>query len=179
MTEDELALLRQWLGASYDRSVRTAYLIVGNRDDAEDAVQEAFIRAWRFRAALSTKSNFDPWLYRIVVNSCNSMLRREIPIQRAREDEDRLEQHIAPRDRIDEVALNSDVARAIAELPLHLRVVVVLKYYAELSEREIAVAISRQPGTVKSRLSEARSRLARHPALSLESSELTTREGQA
>ena len=47
----------------------------------------------------------------------------------------------------------------------HLRIVVVLRYYADLSEREIAIAIDRKTGTVKSRLNEARRRLAMHPAL--------------
>ncbi len=45
---------------------------------------------------------------------------------------------------------------ALNDLPFHLRVAVVLRYYADFSEREIAVAIQRQPGTVKSRLNEAR-----------------------
>jgi RNA polymerase sigma-70 factor (ECF subfamily) len=55
--------------------------------------------------------------------------------------------------------------RALADLPVPLRVVVVLRYYADLSEREIATAIGRPAGTVKSRLHEARRLLAAHPAL--------------
>jgi RNA polymerase sigma-70 factor (ECF subfamily) len=50
-------------------------------------------------------------------------------------------------------------------LPEHLRVVLVLRYYADLSERDIAVAIRRRPGTVKSRLHDARRRLASDPRL--------------
>jgi RNA polymerase sigma-70 factor (ECF subfamily) len=52
------------------------------------------------------------------------------------------------------------MAAALRDLPEPLRVVVVLRYYADLSEREIATAIRRRPGTVKSRLHEARRRLA-------------------
>jgi len=55
---------------------------------------------------------------------------------------------------------------ALRDLPAHLRIVVVLRYYADLSEHDIAIVIGRQPGTVKSRLNEARRRLALHPALS-------------
>ena len=55
---------------------------------------------------------------------------------------------------------------AIAALPEHLRVPLVLRFYAGLSEREIAVAIERRPGTVKSRLHDARQRLALDPRLS-------------
>jgi RNA polymerase sigma-70 factor (ECF subfamily) len=60
------------------------------------------------------------------------------------------------------------VLRALQDLPIALRVVVVLRYYADLSEREIATAIGRPPGTVKSRLHEARRRLAEHPALAVD-----------
>jgi RNA polymerase sigma-70 factor (ECF subfamily) len=65
-------------------------------------------------------------------------------------------------DRIDD---ESSVAAALARLPEHLRVVVVLRYWVDLSEREIATAIKRRHGTVKSRLHEARTRLAADPAL--------------
>ena len=58
------------------------------------------------------------------------------------------------------------VLAALQRLPLSLRVPVVLRYYADLSERDIALAIGRRPGTVKSRLHEARRRLAADPALS-------------
>ena len=54
---------------------------------------------------------------------------------------------------------------ALARLPVSLRVPVVLRYYADLSERDIALAIGRRPGTVKSRLHEARRRLAADPVL--------------
>ena len=55
------------------------------------------------------------------------------------------------------------VRAALASLPEHLRIPVVLRYYAGLDEREIASAIRRRPGTVKSRLHEARRRLAADP----------------
>jgi RNA polymerase sigma factor (sigma-70 family) len=71
-------------------------------------------------------------------------------------------------DPIGRVTLSHDVISALKDLPTHLRVVVVLRYYADLSERDIAIVIGRQPGTVKSRLNEARRRLAEHPALQFE-----------
>jgi RNA polymerase sigma-70 factor (ECF subfamily) len=156
--------LAAWLDEGYPQSVRTAYLILGNRLDAEDAVQEAFLRAWKFRDALAKESSFKPWLYRVVVNACNSKLREEIPHRDRRDNAEGLERLVTD-DTSSRVALSHDVRRALGDLPVHLRVVIVLRYYADLSEREIAVAISRKPGTVKSRLNEARRRLALHPAL--------------
>jgi RNA polymerase sigma-70 factor, ECF subfamily len=155
--------LATWLEEGYPQSVRTAYLILGNRLDAEDAVQEAFLRAWKFRNALAKESSFKPWLYRVVVNSCNSKLRQEIPHRDRRSDEDLTARDLAGG--VERLDLSHDVASALRDLPDHLRVVVVLRYYADLSERDIALAIGRKPGTVKSRLNEARRRLAEHPAL--------------
>jgi RNA polymerase sigma-70 factor (ECF subfamily) len=156
--------LATWLEEGYSQSVRTAYLILGNRLDAEDAVQEAFLRAWKFRNALAKESSFKPWLYRVVVNSCNSKLRQEIPHRDRRSEEADMASEVAD-ERVERLELSQDVASALQDLPDHLRVVVVLRYYADLSEREIALAIGRKPGTVKSRLNEARRRLAEHPAL--------------
>jgi RNA polymerase sigma factor (sigma-70 family) len=167
--------LEAWLAEGYPRSFRTACLILGNRSDAEEAVQEAFLRAWRFRASLATGAAFKPWLYRVVVNTCNSKLRQEIPHRDQRSNDDDLVGVSSAEDTPSHVAVSHDVASALQDLPLHLRVVVVLRYYADLSEREIAIAIGRRPGTVKSRLHEARRLLADHPALrSEQSSEATT-----
>jgi RNA polymerase sigma-70 factor (ECF subfamily) len=162
--------LELWLEEGYPQSVRTAYLILGNRLDAEDAVQEAFLRAWKFRHSLSKESSFKPWLYRVVVNTCNSKLRKEVPHRDRRSGEEELE-NVNVRDNVpDRIALANDVMSALRDLPVHLRIVVVLRYYADLSEREIAIAIDRKQGTVKSRLNEARRQLALHPALRSEAS---------
>ena len=158
---DELA---SWLEAGYAKSFRTACLIMGNRADAEEAVQEAFLRAWRFRDALSSDSDFERWLYRVVVNTCNSKLRKEIPHRDRRSDEGHLET-MSTDDGQSQIADSHDIVAALRDLPVHLRIVIVLRYYSDLSEREIATAIGRPSGTVKSRLHEARRLLAQHPAL--------------
>ncbi|HEY5437959.1 MAG TPA: RNA polymerase sigma factor [Acidimicrobiales bacterium] len=164
----DLDELRAWLNEGYAGSVRTAYLILGNRPDAEDAVQEAYLRAWKFRDSVVERSSFKPWLYRVVVNTCNSKLRKEIPHRDRRAPESDHAILDYADDPISRIALTQDVMRALADLPAHLRIVIVLRYYADLSEYDIAQVISRQPGTVKSRLSEARRRLAVHPALQSE-----------
>src|SRR5437879_450420 len=69
--------LAGWLSDGYATAYRTAYMILRNRDDAEEAVQDALLRAWKFRESLSDESMVRPWLYRVVVNSCCSKLRRE------------------------------------------------------------------------------------------------------
>jgi RNA polymerase sigma-70 factor, ECF subfamily len=157
--------LEGWLRDSYGASLRTAYLILGNRSDAEDAVQDAFLRAWRFRDAITSRSSVRPWLYRVVVNSCYSRLRVEIPHRDLRAPGEAADRLVDQRDAASRIATAFDVRTALRDLSAHLRVVVVLRYYADLSEREIATAIGHPVGTVKSRLSEARRQLARHGAL--------------
>ncbi|HXB37275.1 MAG TPA: sigma-70 family RNA polymerase sigma factor [Acidimicrobiales bacterium] len=167
MVETQLA---EWLEEGYVPSFRTACLILGNRSDAEEAVQEAFLRAWRFRDSLTDVPSIRPWLYRVVVNSCYSKLRREIPHRDRRAGDEPLADVAAegagPEASAERGEVADTVLAALARLPMSLRVPVVLRYYADLSERDIARAIGRRQGTVKSRLHEARRRLAADPSLS-------------
>lgn len=173
--------LGEWVRAGYSRAFRTAVMICGNPADAEEAVQDAFLRVWRFRDALPPDERRDAWLYRVLVNACYSKLRQEVP--RRERERARLDATIelrAPVESPEHAAENTDAARAmdasLRDLPETLRVVIVLRYYADLSEREIAVAIQRRPGTVKSRLHEARRRLANDARLAVHApnAEVTT-----
>jgi RNA polymerase sigma-70 factor (ECF subfamily) len=161
--------LDTWLEEGYLPSYRTACLILGNRSDAEEAVQDAFLRAWRFRDSLTSVPSIKPWLYRVVVNACYSKLRQEIPHRDRRADDGALAHIPGPGSDPDTMAERSEVADTVLDalqlLPVSLRVPVVLRYYADLSEREIAQAIGRRPGTVKSRLHEARRRLKENPRI--------------
>jgi RNA polymerase sigma-70 factor (ECF subfamily) len=153
--------LADWLEEGYAPAFRTACLILHNRADAEEAVQEAFLRAWRFRAAVPSGEGVQPWLYRVVVNACLSKLRSDSRRSAEREiGVDATEDGIGPEGAVLADLAQRMVVAALADLPEHLRVVVALRYYAGLSEREIASVIGRRPGTVKSRLHEAKTRLA-------------------
>jgi len=161
--------LEEWLAQDYARAYRTACLVLRNRDDAEDAVQEAFLRVWRFRDAIPEGAGRTAWLYRVVVNACISSARART--SRAGKDDagDALEglpeRSVGPELAAEQSQLAAAVEVALAELPEHLRVPLILRFYAGLSEKEIATAIDRRPGTVKSRLYDARQRLAQDPRL--------------
>ncbi|MGH9077888.1 MAG: RNA polymerase sigma factor [Acidimicrobiales bacterium] len=166
--------LARWLDQSYTVAYRTAFGLLHHRMDAEDAVQDAFLRAWRFRAAVPGDDARAPWLYRVVVNSCLSKLRQDgryratvTPSPFPLPDSVRVVQ--PPGAGPEGAALARDaretVMAALAALPEHLRVVVVLRYYGGLPEAEIARVIRRRPGTVKSRMHEARARLGADAAL--------------
>jgi RNA polymerase sigma-70 factor, ECF subfamily len=161
--------LGQLLIAGYGRAYRTAYLIMRDPADAEDAVQEAFLRVWRFRDALPKGDGIEPWLYRVLVNSCYSQLRKDVPRRRRSAGEAAADSLASPGLSPEALAAASSVAGvvmdALDDLPDQLRIPAVLRYWTGLSEREIATAIRRRPGTVKSRLHEARRRLAADPRI--------------
>jgi len=153
----------------YGRAYRTAYLLMRDPSAAEEAVQEAFLRVWRFRDSLPEGDGVEPWLYRVLVNTCNSQLRKIVPARLRTADGALLDEVAAPTPGPDELATQASVAGvvldALADLPEQLRVPAVLRYWTGLSEKEIAVAIRRRPGTVKSRLHEARRRLGADPRI--------------
>lgn len=150
-SEDELVAR---LIAEHDRAYRAAWLVLRDQHLAEEAVQEAFLRVWRFRGSLPSGEAIRPWLYRVVVNAAISSLRHERP-RLQKEEAAAVIADTTYRDPVESIV----IADALADLPEHLRIPVVLRYWVGLSEKEIATAISRRPGTVKSRLHEARTRL--------------------
>ena len=162
--------LDAWLARDYATAYRTACLVLRDPHEAQDAVQEAFLRIWRFRDAIPVGEGRKAWLYRVVVNACISRVRAEG--SRTGKDvgpaalEALPDLAPEPEQAAERSHLAGDVVAALAELPEHLRVPLVLRFYAGLSEKEIAVAIDRRPGTVKSRLHDARQRLALDPRLS-------------
>ena len=167
MTADEE--LEAWPARDYATAYRTACLVLRDPHEAQDAVQEAFLRVFRFRDAIPAGDGRKAWLYRVVVNACISRVRAQA--SRSGKDvgpaalETIPDQQPAPEQVAERSQLAGDVLAAISDLPEHLRVPLVLRFYAGLSEKEIALAIERRPGTVKSRLHDARQRLALDPRL--------------
>ena len=165
-TQDELEV---WLKQDYGTAYRTACLVLRDPIEAQDAVQEAFLRVWRFRDAIPAGDARKAWLYRVVVNACISRIRSE-KTRTGKDDGDLGLETLpdsapTPHDAAERSQLADDVLAALAELPEALRVPLVLRFFVGLSEKEIAVAIDRRPGTVKSRLYDARQRLALDPRL--------------
>ncbi len=134
------------------------YRMCGDAGLAEDAAQEAFVRAWQHLPNYRHQSPFRNWLYRIALNVMRDTLRRE----REMADVDELPL-IAP-DEGPEAAVEwaerqERVRRAVLALPAISRAVLILREYEGLTYREIADTLGIPIGTVMSRLSTARDRL--------------------
>ena len=131
---------------------RLAFRLVGERGLMDDALQEAYVRAFRALPRFGGRSSFGTWLYRIVYNACLDELRRV----RGRREVSLCEREGAAPDSADE---RLDLAAALAALPVELRAVVLLVDAEGLSYEEAAEVLGIAPGTVGSRLNRARAEL--------------------
>jgi RNA polymerase sigma-70 factor (ECF subfamily) len=145
---DELA--ERWVGLYGDLALRTAYLFLRDRGLAEDCVQDAFISAWRARFSLRDPRAERAWLMTIVANTARSHLRRRVPVPT-----DTIPADLAAGDPYADLALSTDLRRALDQLPFDQREVIVMRVYLDLSVEETARALKVADGTVKSRLSRA------------------------
>jgi RNA polymerase sigma-70 factor (ECF subfamily) len=146
-TSDEAfaALTRRQIDSAY----RLAWAILGDSGDADDATQDAFAQAWRNRRSLRDPDRFDAWFGKILVNACREKLRkRERRKVRSLEETD----DPATADSTDQVSSRDAVDRALNGLDADHRIVIVLRYWADMTVDEIAERIEVRPGTVKSRL---------------------------
>ncbi len=145
-----------------DLAFRTAYLMTRDRGLAEDVVQESFLACWRGLAKFDARQPLRPWLLRIVVNCCLSRRRRPtvatVPLEHSGvallADPDPLPEEMAVRQDTRQL-----LREAIASLEEGQRLVVMLRYFADLSLAEIAGILACPEGTVKSRLHRALSQL--------------------
>jgi RNA polymerase sigma factor (sigma-70 family) len=128
--------------------------ITGNPHDAEDAVQDTLVAAWRNIERFRSESSFSTWLFRIASNAALAVVRRRPAI--AELDLDRVP---AGGDTTEHVADAEQVQSALMKLPEAFRVALVLRIYGDLSYEDIAIHQGIPVQTVKSRLSRARSML--------------------
>lgn len=153
------ALVRRYQALAF----RTAYLVTGTAAEAEDAAQEAFIKAYyaldRFRAG----SPFRPWLLRIVTNEARNRrkaaTRRAKLTLRAAADDPPAADEPSPEATALAREQQAAVLAALNRLRDEDRLVVTYRYSLELSEAEMAAALNCPRGTVKSRLARAMGRL--------------------
>jgi RNA polymerase sigma-70 factor (ECF subfamily) len=135
--------------AAGDRLYAIARLILRSSDLAEDAVQEALVRAWQQLPSLRDPEKFDAWLYRLVVNACADQGRQ---MRRWSQQVRTLPLHASVGDDTDWVADREQLERGFGRLKPEQRAVVVLHYYSGFSTAEIAQVLGIPEGTARSRL---------------------------
>jgi len=144
-----------------------AFRLTGDRVEAENVTQEAFLRAYSALPHSRTEMAFKPWLFQIAVNLCRDLARKKRPdafTDLAREDEEAPEEKIEdkaplPLDQIEEHELERALAHAVASLPEVYRAAVTLRYTEELSYEEIAAVLKLPVNTVRTHLFRAKTML--------------------
>jgi RNA polymerase sigma-70 factor (sigma-E family) len=141
----------EYVGARWRTLVRAAVLLGCSRHDAEDAVQTALARCFVAWSRVSRADNRDAYVYRTLVNTLRDSRRRHW----WREQPARSIPDVSRRDDTTHIDLADAVERALDELTIDQRAVVVLRYFGHLTEQETATTLAIPVGTVKSRLSRA------------------------
>ncbi|MCX7785323.1 MAG: sigma-70 family RNA polymerase sigma factor [candidate division WOR-3 bacterium] len=154
----------------YERKVyNLVYRMLGNEEDAKDALQDTFIRAYRFIKKFKGKSSFYTWLYRIAANVCFTRLKTrktKEPEVGVSLDEPIIDESEMPRELPDykespehlfhRQQLQKALQDAINELPSDYRSVVILRDLQGLSNKEVSKALNLSIAAVKSRLHRGR-----------------------
>lgn len=168
VTHELLAACRRGDREAFEEVVRRTYRhvytqafrLVGDRQEAEDVAQEAYLRVHRGLAGFRGDAQFETWLYRIVSNAAMSHLRKRRRFGDLVMDSSEESREPPSPIRVAEEAVDRDFfAKALEALPPSLRVVVILKDVYGLSCREIGDQIGVSEGAVKVRLHRARKRL--------------------
>ena len=164
---DDLDLVRRSLagqtdafGALVNRYQKVMYTValrmIGNPEDARDATQDAFVKAFQRLETFDSRYKFYSWMYRILINEC-------LNVNRDRRHEEPLDADAAGAGSPFHTALEAErvvqINIALEQLTPEYRSVVVLRHFAGQSYEEIAEALSIPEKTVKSRLYSARQRL--------------------
>jgi RNA polymerase sigma-70 factor (ECF subfamily) len=166
----DAAAFDQLLSSQRPRAMAAALRVLHNPDDAEDAVQEAFLKIWRSLPSFEGRSSFSTWIHRIVVNASLDLMRKcaaraEI-VERPELNDEVAATAVEPaHEETPESALGDReieklVRVAVAALPAAHRQVMVLREFEDYSYQEMAEIIQCPVGTVMSRLHHARGRLA-------------------
>jgi len=149
----------QWVKAYSDAILRTCFVYLSNVQDAEDAMQDTFLKAWKAMDTFEERNGASEktWLIKIAINVCHDYHRskwfRKVDLEKALEDLPARYLSVEDTD----VTLTMDVMR----LPEKLKQVVLLYYYQELTLREVADVLGVVPSTIHRRLRQAEERLKR------------------
>ena len=148
-----------------NKAYHLALRMVSNPEDAYDVAQDAFLAAWRGLPSFRGESGFSTWLYRLVSNAAIDHLRRtkhqrgNVSLDDEELNLDAPDDSPTPQEAAEENDLKQAVAAGLRELSDDHRTVLVMREVQELSYEEIAESLQLDLGTVKSRISRARTHL--------------------
>lgn len=162
MDARERDAFRDYVAARSPALLRTAYLITGNRADAEDLLQTALAKTYLAWSRIRDKESVDAYVRRVLVTTHTSIWRRHrhlttTPVEHLPE--------VPGRDATRDSDLHDALWSALRSLPVKMRAAVVLRYYEDLTEAAAADVLGCSVGTVKSQTARALAKLRDNPGL--------------
>jgi len=142
-----------------DMIFRIAFNYFANREDAEDVMQDTFLKLYQSERRFEDDEKLKAWLIRVTINKCKSMFRSPFRKRRTELPEYEWENMIGEGDIENDIVIKHTVYSAVMELPVKYRVVVYLYYYEDYSIKETAEIIGVKETTVQTQLMRARKKL--------------------
>ncbi|MBI3652144.1 MAG: sigma-70 family RNA polymerase sigma factor [Acidobacteria bacterium] len=165
----EAAAFEQIMNCYQRKVVALAYRMLGNREDARDAAQETFLKAFRYLKSYDAEQDFAGWLYKITINACRDIVRKRGATERFTSFEAAQEAGsfaaLASRDDVESAAINAEhralIDEALQTLSGKERAALVLRDLEGHSTAEVARLLGSSQTTVRSQISTARAKLKR------------------
>lgn len=160
-----MSVFRELYDLTHEKAFGVAKMILGNIDDAEDVLQESYVKALSKIRDLDKPEKFRSWFNQIVTNKCKDFFRKKKPshfdvddseVYDVLPDEDTV---FKPEENLDQDELHTAIMEALDELNEEKRACILMMYFEDLSVKEIAGVLEIPEGTVKTRLSSARKTL--------------------
>ncbi|MGW2253207.1 SigE family RNA polymerase sigma factor [Kitasatospora sp. NPDC001660] len=162
MHTEEEADFQAFTRTRWAHLVRTAYLLTGDWHHAEDLAQTALAKAYRSWRRVSKADSPDAYVRRMLVTCNSDRFRKRRVAERLTE---ALPEVAAPGDAVGQIDQRRSLLDALVALPARQRAVVVLRYWDDRTEAEVAQALGCSLGTVKSQASKGLAKLRAHPGL--------------
>lgn len=156
----EPGAVREIVAKKLPRIVALASRMLGDRDEADDVAQEAFLRIWKIAPKWQRgHAHFDTWLHRVTLNLCYDRLRRRRETTMSDDMPEQADLAPLPDERLDTRYANARMHRALAALPARQREALVLQYYEELPNAQAAALMGISIDALESLLARARRNL--------------------
>lgn len=159
----EISGLEYFVSRYQVKATRAVFLVIHDQARAEDVVQETFVRIFQNSSRFDETRPFEPYLMRSVVNAALNACRNDKRFVSIESDIDTVEGLISEaasvESHVEYWELRNEIMETLKQLPPRERAVIVQRYYLDMSEKEMALALDTAPGTVKWLLNAARNRL--------------------
>lgn len=142
-----------------NRALNFVERMIGNRSDAEDITQEAFLKVWKEAGRWEPKASFGTWFRKVLYNLCIDFIRRSRPLTTNVELEDTISEIPDAEKNLISLEVSSQVKQALQKLPERQRAALILFYYEELSQNEAAEVLEVSVSALEALLFRARTSL--------------------